>query len=520
MNLFKNSLLIILSMLLMVACKDESFMLNEDQDHHVKPYNLMYSDIINAREYSHIQSNMPTISSGGIPCFYEIVSARGENGPLDESYMQYVSVENPKVDTMWINIPEDSQEAMNGDTVYAKVVIDPNGAGTISIANGNNFGIGDYSFTIKATSYKDGDSLQTVFDDVFNLNVAPLLPGPKALSYCPTTENLIIGTGKYTSEAVLGNGNPDVRYELASHQDKLVIDSETGAIGLADGYTVSESEEIQPAISVISNISEEGVTYLETITVIISNEPVIIEPARDCFFYPSMEATNVVFGYKRIVVDYAGIKKNQIWTQEAPSDAAAGERLDEAPSTLQSVATSTINQWGSCNAHESWVVMNSQNLTQYSYGYCWNLKAVFWIKNSSVEYLPDGTTPADLEIYVSSDYDENVANSFYNATWTQVNHDVICKIDGSNDTFMGTPYPGDQEGVDPDGRKDPIKNADDKWVKCEMDLDPYKSADKFSIAFRLKTYFTGVIKPKNNEGCSGKFAISDVYYLAEELIEN
>ena len=45
------------------------------------------------------------------------------------------------------------------------------------------------------------------------------------------------------------------------------------------------------------------------------------------------------------------------------------------------------------------------------------------------------------------------------------------------------PYPGDQRGADPDGKKDRSRNADGKWVRCEFDLNPYKEEKNFTLKF-------------------------------------
>ena len=79
---------------------------------------------------------------------------------------------------------------------------------------------------------------------------------------------------------------------------------------------------------------------------------------------------------------------------------------------------------------------------------------------------------------------------------------------------MGLPYPGDQKGDDPEGKKDSYKNADGKWVRCELNLNNYKNEDKFTLKFKLQSNFTGNISGAT--GRAGRHMISDVHFKATE----
>ena len=57
-----------------------------------------------------------------------------------------------------------------------------------------------------------------------------------------------------------------------------------------------------------------------------------------------------------------------------------------------------------------------------------------------------------------------------------------------------------------------VKNANGKWVRCELNLDDYKDASAFTIAFRVKTYFdTAPNLPVN-----GMAQLSNVHFVASE----
>ena len=109
----------------------------------------------------------------------------------------------------------------------------------------------------------------------------------------------------------------------------------------------------------------------------------------------------------------------------------------------------------------------------------------------------------------------DVASPCVKATWTKINDKVKSWINTTaGDPIIGTPYPGDQLGVDPDGKKDALKNADAKWVKCEFDLNSFKTEKNFTLKFKFASYFTGTISGAT--GRSGRFYISDVHFKATE----
>ncbi|TLX78183.1 hypothetical protein E9993_00425 [Labilibacter sediminis] len=506
----RNKIMMFFAALLIIAsCKESSFMENTPPDYHVAPSGLKYSSVMNAREYEKIKSNVPTVNSGGIPCFFEILSVKNDAGVLGDEYLESVSIASAYLDTVHV---EGVTEA--GDTlIYDRPIIVPNNAGQISIENNDVFAHGDYYFTIEATTTKNGKSLSTVFEDAFHLNVMPELPS--AVLYSPFNQNLVVGADMKTTEAYVPMRNPDVTFKLTSHEDKLVVDPETGAFSLNPSYTVTENETIQPSLTLISNISGEAVIFDEGfLNIVISNEPVDLPKMQFNFFYPSMlSGNNTVNGYLKYTFDQGDTPNNVIWKAEKASPLAAPERPAEVTGNKSlSLLNIVWNQSNKAEPMTSWMVMNSQNLSQYSYGY--DINAMFYLKHSMLFYMADGRTPCDIEIYITDSFTGDVATT----TWTQVNDLVKCEVNGSGVEFTGTPYPGDNLGDDPDGLKDPTKSYLGTWMRCELDLEPYKDMANFTLAFKYATYFDDPLSggPTGGEGQAGKFWISDVNYKAVE----
>ena len=84
--------------------------------------------------------------------------------------------------------------------------------------------------------------------------------------------------------------------------------------------------------------------------------------------------------------------------------------------------------------------------------------------------------------------------------------------------FIGTPYPGDQNGADPDNRKRPsLGTFYNKWVKCTYEIAPGQISSNVTVAFKVTTYFEGrLLNSSAAPGRGGIFFLSDFHYKAEE----
>jgi hypothetical protein len=201
-------------------------------------------------------------------------------------------------------------------------------------------------------------------------------------------------------------------------------------------------------------------------------------------FYPTFEH-RIAHGYTYDIVEIGSMWNSIVWQPSSFKNTFPGA-AERRPSIIASEIRVIENNMtkGDKLPHESWVIVNSQDISLYKSDF--NMKATFFIQNKYVEYQADGSTPVDLLVKVSTDYDGKVGD----ATWTQVNDNLVCAIANAPDvTFTGTPYPGDQKGDDPEGKKDLGKNADGKWVKCELDLTDYKESNNFTLGFHVKSFY-------------------------------
>jgi len=244
---------------------------------------------------------------------------------------------------------------------------------------------------------------------------------------------------------------------------------------------------------------------------VASNAPVDLPKLTNYFFYPTLQAENKLYGYEKTVVKAGDVTDYRTWLQAAPAPLAASPRPESVIGNKSIWTNMTADDW---EPHESFVTINPQDLTQYSLGY--NLSMVFYSKNQYVEYMTDGGTPTELEIYISENYTGEDATS----TWTQINDQLSCQINSTTSTpFIGTPYPGDQKlgAGDFDGKKDTSRNADGKWVRNEMNLNTYKSSKSFAVKFRIVSLYEGPGKPSSGSaGRPGRYYISDVHFKASE----
>lgn len=472
------------------------------------PTDLTYSNVTNVREYGLVTSNAPSINSDGIVPTFEIVSISDATGALlDESYMADVDILNATVDSVW-------RYEKEGDVVIDSMLLIGDSyskAGIITINGGNQFGIGEYFFTVKTTLNKGSNSVSEIFENIFKLKVDPLLAN--ALVYSPLAQNLIVGGSAATTEPFMPTGNSDVRFELATYEDILDIDGVTGSISLKSSYSFSEIDTIYPSVNIVSNISEEIVQFggSDFLTLVISDTPVDLPKQTIKFFYPTMQDINTAFGLKVDVQTAGAVTAAKTWERTSAAGLAASER----PSSVvgnKSIWTNMVIG-GKGIPHESTVIINSQNLYNYSKGF--ELSSTFYLMNKYVEYMNDGATPTKLNVYVSTDYTGDLKD----ATWELVNSKLECLINKTEGTpIVGLPYPGDQKGADPEGEKNTKASADGKWVKCKLDLEEYKDAKNFTLIFKIESYFEGEILNKAPaKGRSGRYYISDVHFQAKEI---
>lgn len=501
-NLIRYSyLLVFFLVFLNQGCQDDSSF-GVDLELAKVPENLSYPEIINAREFSYIESATPFIDANGHPLVLEIVNIKKDGEILDDSYMNSTTI-----------IGFEILEVVEPESGNIVQIFDLSNAGKIIIEEGNPFGYGDYYFTIKATV--NGTQESTIFLDAFHLNVGPGLVD--AISFCPFKYNFNSSSNdNFTVAPEVISGNSNILFELETESDKLSIDPTTGVLSANPSYSITETETLKPIINVISPISNEVISFENTVTVILSTEAVDLGLTVDYFFYPSLKPTNKKNlavggnGYSRkIPVDpFAGwVSANHIWRKDAAVSTpdAVAVRADAGVTGNNALRS---NYWGPLvSPWETWVIADPVNLA--SYKGCFDTKVVFWTKinlpadMAPLDYFPDGRTIVGMEIQITNNYTGDLDTT----DWTQINDVLTCEIEDNGTEFIGTPYP--LSGV-PD--IDETKNANGKWVRCELDLVDYIDNTSFTIAFRNLTYYTEDL----SSTLRGEGFISDLHFVATE----
>jgi hypothetical protein len=372
MRSMKNYLLLLLASVALTNCVEDSFMKNADA--YEPPKNLKYMEITNAREGKRIISSPPAVSTGGLIPNFEITGGYDANGnPLDDSYMQHVSITNPTTSEWKLNDTWFISE--NGDTIKSGVDYNYANAGVITIANGNNFTVGDYCFTIKVTTENNGVTYSTIFDKAFHLNVSPLLPS--LLLYQPKTQNLVYGdAGSRTSAPLIpaGNGNRDVRFELASDAGKLQISPETGIVSLSSSYIYNGYDTIRPTIKATSNISQESVTFSGSLVVIVTDVPQTMPLESIYFFYPTLATTGALptggEGFSvQTIVPGSGARRWGTVNNSAGKGFVAPPERPEANKKALPIEIETNSAATVTTPLNVWLVMDTRDLSMYNLGY-------------------------------------------------------------------------------------------------------------------------------------------------------
>lgn len=529
---------------LFTYCVQDTFL--PDLNNHGNPSDLSYMEIKNARESSTIISGIPTVSTNGLIPFFEVIEGYDQNDNLlDESYMQYVSIANP--DTTYWSLGDQEYYPVDekGDTVKGGVNINLSNAGVITISEGNKFTVGDYYFTIKVTTkYKD-KTFSTVFNKAFHLNVEPLLP--QYLIYQLKHQNLIYGDANSKSnKPIIPLGNKDVRFSLKDNTDKLIIDDATGEVSLHPNYAYNGFDTIQPVINVTSNISNETVSFSNSLVVIVTDVETIMPIESIYFFYPTLKTTGAKptggEGFSVQVVESGSCQR--IWGVQTNSTGGALIPPPERPEgngsqkPLETVTHGAANPAPQTTTPStSWCVLSTTDLTTYKDGY--DIFIGFYYRSYFVDYMDDGRTPTELEVYISTDYNggliQNSDGSWTNnGTWSKINDQITCQIGIGQDAngnptgeswgkpFIGTPYPGNQKGLDPDGKKNASISSDyGQWIKCSYDITNYKTCKTFTVAFRVESFFSGkIMRNETPGGRGGSHFLTDFYFVANEVKPN
>ena len=531
MRNFFSILFALLSLTSFVSCDESSF--SESSDAFYNPSGLKYMAIENAREGKSIVTERPTIQTGGLIPFFEIVNIKKSDGSfVDNSYLSFVSIKQavPKqLNFTGQNVRLDQ----NGNPITSVNGFDTSQNGVISISEGHTFPVGDYTFIIKATTEHEGKEYSTIFEDGFKLTILPLLPS--ILIYSPKNQNLIFGdpTSK-TSAPIIPKSNPEVRFELATFSDKLTINENSGVISISPNYNFTKFDTVKPTINVISKITGEVISFENVVTTIITDIPVSVPREDIYFFYPTLFTTGSFpssgDGFN-VQVNIAG-NGEDIW---GVVDNSSGRFLVAPPERPSINANQTVLETqtftsGKTTPTNSWLVTQTQDLTPFQFGYF--LSFNYYYQPAFQIYMADGRTPTDIEVYISTDYTggsiQDADGNWINGTWEKVNEVMRCNrsegLSGGFSTgapwgneFIGTPYPGNQTGPDPDGKKRPGTTFYGRWVKCSYDIPISKISSTFTVAFKVASYFDGeLLNNATVPGRGGSYFFSDFHYKASE----
>ena len=513
------------------ACNDSSFL--ESNEEYFNPTSLKYMEIENAREGKSIVTERPSVETGGLIPTFEIVNIKKSDGSfVDASFLSFVTIKQavPKqLNFSGQNVRLDQ----NGNPITTVNGFDTSQNGVISISEGHPFLVDEYTFIIKVSTENEGKVYTTIFEDGFKLKILPLLPS--ILIYSPKNQNLVFGDPlSKTTVPIVPKSNPEIKFELGTFSDKLSINENTGVISIAPNYNYTKFDTVKPQINVISKITGEVTSFNDVVTAIITNVPVSVPREDIYFFYPSLFTTGSFpssgDGFS-VQVNVAG-NGEDIW---GVVDNSSGRFLVAPPerptaNTNQTVLETQTFSSGKTTPTSSWLVTQTQDLTPFQFGYF--LSFNYYYQPAYQIYLADGRTPTDLEVYISTDYTggniQDADGNWINGTWEKVNEVMKCNrsegLSGGfstgapwGDEFIGTPYPGNQSGPDPDNRKKPGTTFYGRWVRCSYSIPTSKISSTFTVAFKVASYFNGeLLNNATAPGRGGTFFLSDFHYKASE----
>jgi hypothetical protein len=471
--------------------------------------------VVEAREFGILVSAPPTYNSYGAVPTFEIMAVYDEAGTaIDAATIDaFFSIQNPVYDTIIVD-DEDAYVNEQGDTIRSYAVANTGDIGRIRIESGNPLAEENYFFDIKMTTRFDDDAFSTTFERVFELYMGPELVS--GLVYVPGGQNLLTTGSSTTTEPIVIGGNPDYQFAMGDNTDKFTIDATTGAISLVSGYVpTGEPEVVSPTINVVSNISGDVVSF-NPVEIYISENPVEIPKLVVNVAYPTFEFENINYGFRIHTVTEGD--PSIFWVRNNADAKVGSDRPAENVNQKRLVVNLVKPSPSSQVAHESWAIMNSQDLSAFQFGY--DVEAEFYTKNRFVEYKTDGTSPSYFTTYVSTDY----FGDFDAATWTEVTDQLVSSLESAGEfptdnQFAGFPYPGDQnlKGLpNPGDQKDSSKNGDNKYTRSKLDLTDYIGMSNVTVAFRVHTDFEEPLVWSGGFGRSGQWWLSDFNITAYE----
>ncbi|GAL82058.1 hypothetical protein JCM19274_2769 [Algibacter lectus] len=267
----KRLLLIFMTTTIFLGCVEDTYVSDSILSNTPQvATDLKYTTSILAREFGAVISAQPTYNSYGVVPTFEIVAVHDENGnAIDQNIIdEYLSIVNKTEQILTVEIDRETEETKDFITENTSNL------GSIIINTNNPLALGTYSFDIKMTSTFDGGEVfENVFDSVYEIYLGPGLA--TGLRYISGGQNLLTdGVNNTTTAPIVFGGNPDIRFELGDNEDKFSINAETGVITLNSGYAPSEEPEIvSPIINVVSNVTDEAVSFNDAISIYISNDP-------------------------------------------------------------------------------------------------------------------------------------------------------------------------------------------------------------------------------------------------------
>lgn len=500
------------------SCTEDSFV--DTGRSYRAPSNLVYMDLTNARDHSYIKTARPTVDTGNLMPTFEITSVTDADGnELSVEEMAYISVINPTEVEM--NFDEDRWyvDEATGDTIKSAIAYDHKMAGCIEVANGNNLEAGTYYFDVKvSTEDQSGNQYSTIFNDVFKLSVLPRLVS--RMMYWPISQNIVPGDANLTATSkalALDGDQSNISFQLGDNTDKLAIDPQTGAISIADGYTVTARENLCPIVQIVNNDTQEIKSFQgsDVITVVLSPEAVTDLPSIEFLnmFYAPFTYKNATSGFTYQMVN-PGVLPDSYICKPVGSTNYPGAK-ENRPTDIGSVKSlqCSLGVSGKVNTpFDVWIFINAQDLTPYQ---LFSEEATFYLMNKYLEYMPDGSQPVNLDVMVSTNYTGDVEG----AMWTNINDQITFEI--GTKTFEGMPYFGTLKNVPGESAETTaIKaanngfNTDGKWMKGTFSLNDFSTSNMVTVAFRMTSNFTEPFTPggRDGEGRPGNLYISDVNY--------
>ncbi len=356
----------------------------------------------------------------------------------------------------------------------------------------------------------------------------------------PTTSAMLYVKGKQVYDSYT--------FSLLTEKDKLIIDSESGVISPNPAYTpeLGANLTISPSIKVTSPDGAQSVEFAGSKELIKINIVKSASARLGRFFIPTVEAPVDGIGTHFKVITPKKGNPQEIWKMsmlienyKEPYEKLECVRQDLETPLVGELPEVRLPIWGlrmtpvkadnvipASEEFETWLILEPKDFRLYKDNKH-TLNATVWMQNEYVNYFNDGTSPTNVQLYMSNTHDY-ASTTINQSDWTEIttisgqihNKAGGLKVDNlSQIPYLGNNLPkGDDTVLHLKNPNNVWENRQGPWLKASVDMKDFMGKENVIFAIRItcKAIAQEDVYPSGQAARPGNVHIANIYYTASE----